>query len=445
MVKYCEFCRELHDENQLCERYKRELKKHPQWLSEATEFATLAAQYHLITSQTLDKTASAVNKVLNTNLSYEGTHQALHDIMTFKQLSVDAFAKSSVFSSPDSARRYLDSLENTKALMAKLGGTSKEVEVMMRNNGSLKGLFSNTTLYGEAQHNMPGVDGVTKVYKVFGGKETRFSVKSTQYKVTPGHSTIDSIFKSIENGDFVPGDIIEGTQGYEQAFKKRLEQEIAKANASGNTQKAEMLKRYENTKVNESGTSQDIRADAERQKNKMAKNKAYTEITGSEVASKMLQGAIVGAAISLSVSSLTNFIRYKKGELSAKEAFRDVGEDTVKGALVGGTMAGVTLFLPGGIIGFAAGMAIGVYVSTVFGNVLDEIFGKGYYAELLHAEGYIVGTAKNIEEMMREFGKNVISTQNNNRASSKTLAAINSKEKTVSDKLSKLADSMEGL
>ena len=46
---------------------------------------------------------------------------------------------------------------------------------------------------------------------------------------------------------------------------------------------------------------------------------------------------------------------------------------------------------------------------------------------------------------MREFGKNVISTQNNNRASSSTLAAINSKEKTVSDKLSKLADSMEGL
>ena len=75
----------------------------------------------------------------------------------------------------------------------------------------------------------------------------------------------------------------------------------------------------------------------------------------------MLQGAVVGAAVAVTISTITTYVRYKNGELDAREVYENVAEDTLKGALVGGAMGVVTIFLPGGAIGFVSGIAIGVY------------------------------------------------------------------------------------
>ena len=72
MIRYCEQCRDFHEENDLCPKYKEQLKQHPEWLGEVANFATVAAQYQLITSQSLNGVAQAVNKIVGTNLSYEG-------------------------------------------------------------------------------------------------------------------------------------------------------------------------------------------------------------------------------------------------------------------------------------------------------------------------------------------------------------------------------------
>lgn len=414
MIRYCEKCRDFHEENDLCPKYKEQLKQHPEWLGDAATFANVAAQYHLVTSQSLDGVAKAINNVAGTKLSYEGTRQAAHDIMTFKQLNVDPFSKIGVFNSPESAQAYVEAMGKSKSLMAKLGGTSHEVDVLMRRKGEISALWSKTELLGETTHNAPGIDGVTKVYKIFGGKETGFSVKSTQYNISPKHSTMNSVFHSIEKGDFKPGQVLEGTEGYKEAFFKRLDQEIANATQSGDTAKVELLKQYKQTKVIETGTADSVKEDANRLFDKAANGKANTTVTGAELGSKMAQGAIIGAAVGLTVSSITNYIKYRNGELTEAEAFREIGEDTAKGFITGGAMAGITLFLPGGIIGFVAGMAIGMYINAVCTNVLDEVFGKGAYEQILHSCGYVTGTAKNMTEILKKLDENSKKVKSNN-------------------------------
>lgn len=403
MIRYCEQCRDFHEENDLCPKYKELLKKHPEWLGEAANFTNVAAQYQLVTSQALEGVIDTINKVAGTTISRQGTHQVVHDAMTFRQLDVDAFSKIGVFHSPESAKAYAEAVGKSKSLMAKLGGTSHEVDVLMRRKGEVSALWSKTELLGETTHNAPGIDGVTKVYKVFGGKETGFSVKSTQYNVTPGHSTISSVFHSIERGDFKPGQVLEGTAGYKQAFFDRLEKEISKAQQAGDLAKVKQLNQFKNTKVIETGTSQSVRTDAERLYQEMVEGEATTQITGGVVAEQMAKGAIIGALVSFSISSVLNYIKYKNGEITEDEAFREIGEDSVKGVITGGAMAGVSLFLPGGVIGYVAGVAIGMYINAVCTNFLDEVFGKGVYEQILHSCGYITGTAKNAGEMLRKY------------------------------------------
>jgi len=63
-------------------------------------------------------------------------------------------------------------------------------------------------------------------------------------------------------------------------------------------------------------------------------------------------------------------------------------------------MAGITLFLPTGILGFIPGFAIGFYLDATLTNILDEIFGKGYYRELLTTESKIMATSLNLNEAL---------------------------------------------
>ena len=431
MIRYCEKCRDFHEENDICPKYKEQLKKHPEWLGEVANFANVAAQYQLVTSQALDGVASTINKIAGTNLAYEGTRQVAHDIMTFRQLDVDPFSKMGAFRTPGAAKSYVDAVGKSKSLMAKLGGTSHEVDVLMRRKGEIFALWSKTELLGENTHNAPGIDGVTKVFKIFGGKETGFSVKSTQYNITPGHSTMSSVFHSIERGDFKPGQVLEGTEGYRKAFFDRLETEIAKATQAGDLAKVEQLNQFKNTKVIETGTAKSVRADADRLYQKASDGKASTSITGSEMGAKMAQGAIIGAVVSLSISSIINYVKYKNGEITGAEAFREIGEDAVKGAITGGAMAGITLFLPGGIIGFVAGMAIGMYINAVCTNALDEVFGKGVYEQILHSCGYITGMAKNVVELLDAYGTNMRAAYRADRESQAIVEEINATRTTL--------------
>lgn len=380
MKWYCEKCKKMHEDEEMCPKIKSQLAKHPEWLVETANFTTVAGEEVLITSQLLDKAAQGINKLASTNLSYEGTQQFARDIQVFKRLNEEPFSRSGVFSTPESAKSYFENVlkmseTNPRALSSfegKLKGYGQEVDWARMKQGEVSRLWQKSTLL---ENNAPGVDGVT--VNRFTGKEiSRTTIKASKNPMTSNSIGINDVKEAIEKGTATEKDIIFAPEGTEEvAIKAGLKNPVIEKNST--------------EQINNSN---------KRLEQKILDGQATTAPTLEQVGSKMAQGAVVGAAVAVTVSTITTYVRYKNGELDKQEAFGIVAEDTLKGALVGGAMGAVTIFLPGGVIGFVAGMAIGVYFSKVCTNVLDEVFGKGAYGAILNASGYVYGMTFNLAE-----------------------------------------------
>ena len=87
-------------------------------------------------------------------------------------------------------------------------------------------------------------------------------------------------------------------------------------------------------------------------------------------------------------------------------------------------MGAVTIFLPGGVLGFVAGMAVGVYFNKACTNILDEIYGKGAYGAILNASGYVYGLTFNLAEYYKRIEQNNRQTANNIARAKKTQEEI---------------------
>lgn len=425
MVRYCEKCRDFHEENDLCPKYKEQLKKHPEWLGEAANFANVAAQYQLITSQTLDGVAQTVNKLAGTNFAYEGTRQAARDIHIFAKLNSDSFRNSGQFANANAAKETLSGASDgfKRYLRGRLNGTGQEIDWLEWRSGKLDNLLYK---YKLPDGNTVGYDGI-KINRFTGKTVERITVKAAEGQAGLHQNAVD-IAKALEKGTLNPNDSVYGIDGIGDEIKKVLDKRIQLAQDQGNADLANKLKDAKNNlKVKEMGSVDSVKDSTKRTTDKISKGKANTTVTGAELGEKIAQGAVIGAVVSLTISGITNYIKYKNGEISGEEAFRESGEDTVKGALVGGAMGGITLFLPGGAIGFVAGMAIGMYINAVCTNVLDEVFGKGVYEQILHSCGYICGTAKNAVELLGEFKENVLRTEQYNQESRRILQSIDKK------------------
>lgn len=400
MKYYCEKCKKLHEDNEMCPYVKKELKQHPEWLKEATDFAVVVGEERLIKTQALDQVAGKVNKVIGSNLSYEGTQQYVRDISVFKRLNEEAFSRSGHFSSPELAKSYLENVQNvaetTPRVMtsfeSKLTGYGQEVDWIRMKQGELSSLFEKSSLL---ENNAAGVDGVT--ISRFNGKEiSRTTIKASKNPITSNNTGINGVKKAIEKGNATEKDILFAPKGTEEAAKK-----------AGLT-----------NPVIEKNTAENIQRSNERLQKKILGGQAVTEPTMRQVAGKMMQGAVIGAVLSVTISSITTYIRYKNGELSKKEAVSIVAEDTLKGSLVGGAMGAVTIFLPAGPIGFVAGVAVGIYFDTLCKNILDEIWGTGAYGEILNASGYVYGMTMNLGDYYEKINFNSKMTERNLRKGS---------------------------
>ena len=385
---YCEKCKKIHTDNEFCPRIKKQLSQHPEWLTEVANFTTVAGEEALITSQALDKAAQEINKLAGMNLSYEGTQQFARNIQVFKRLSEEPFSRSGAFSSPEAAKSYFENVlkvaeDRPRALTSfesKLTGYGQEVDWVRLKQGQVSSLCEKSTLL---ENNAPGVDGVT--VNRFTGKEiSRTTIKASKNPMTSNSTGISDVKEAIEKGTATEKDIIFGPEGTESA-----------ARDAG-------LK----NPVVEKNTSEQIQNSNKRLEKKILDGQATTALTPQQVGQKMAQGAIVGAAVAVTVSTIITYVRYKNGELTREEAFSNVTEETLKGALVGASMGAVTIFLPGGAIGFIAGMAIGIYFSKVCTNILDEIYGKGVYGAILDASGYVYGMTFNLVDYYEKIAKN---------------------------------------
>lgn len=411
---YCEKCKKIHGEEELCPHIKAQLKQHPEWVSEAANFATVAGQEALITSQALDGVAQGINKLAGTNLAYEGTQQFARDIQVFKRLSEEPFSRSGAFASPENAKAYLENVleiakEKPRALTSfdsKLTGYGQEADWLRMKQGEISSLWQKSNLL---ENNAAGIDGTT-VNRFTGKTISRTTIKASKNAMTANSTGIRDVQEAIEKGTATDKDIIFGPKGTEAATRK-----------AGLT-----------NPVIEKNSAEQIQSSNERLKQKILNGQAVTNPTLQQVGQKTAQGAIVGAAVAVTVSTITNYVRYKNGELTIGETFSNIGEDTLKGALVGGAMAAVAIFLPQGVIGFVAGMAIGIYISTTCTNILDEIFGKGAYGAILNASGYVYGMTFNLADYYEKIEKN-----------NKTVKANAQKVQKIQDEIDKNFDLFE--
>lgn len=399
---YCEKCKTFHKENELCPQIRVELKKHPEWIASALDFTVVAGEEVLVTTQALDKLAQEINSLTGSNLSYEGTQQFARDIQVFRRLNEEPFSRSGAFATAENAQSYYRNVleiakEKPRALTSfesKLTGYSEETDWLRMKHGQISSLWEKNELLS---NNAPGVDGVT--YNRFTGKQiSRTTIKASSNPMTKNSTGIKDVKKAIDKGYATQEDIIFGPQGTKLA-----------AEDAGLT-----------NPVEERNSVEDIRKSIKRQEKKIVDGKAVTKPTASQIAGHAFQGAIIGGAVSLSVSSITAYVRYKNGEISREQAFKDISEGSIKGSLVGGTLGGVTIFLPGGALGFVAGNAIGLYVDASFGNILDEIYGKGAFGAILDSSGYVCGMTYSLEYCLMEIERNNAATDMNIRKASDT-------------------------
>lgn len=395
MKWYCERCKIVHNDNELCPKIKEQFKYHPKLFAEAVDFITVAGEEALITTQALDRVAQGVNKLVGTQLSYEGTQQFARDIQVFKRLNEEAFKRCGAFSTLENAKAYFENVlsiskNNPDALRSfegKLTGYGQEVDWLRLKEGELSSLWEKSTLLN---NNAPGVDGVT--INRFTGKElSRTTIKASKYTMTNDSKGIKDVKEAIKKGNATAKDIIFGPEGTEKAARE-----------AGLT-----------NPVIEKNAPEQIKQSNARLEKKILNGQATTTPTMQQVADKAKQGAVVGAAVAVTISSITNYVKYRNGELTKDEAFKLIGEDTLKGSLVGAAIGSITIFLPGGVIGFATGMAVGIYIDSVCKNVLDEVFGEGAYGAILNSSGYVYGMTVNLADYYKKIKKNLLEFERN--------------------------------
>ncbi|WP_436867751.1 hypothetical protein [Staphylococcus shinii] len=436
--KYCERCKEVHETTELCNDFKKQLQNDPSLINEAMNFTNLAAQHQLISTQVLDEVAMSINKIANTSLTFEGSKQCARDIQVFQQLNVDAFKNSGVFNEPKLAQRYVQSggtsIENN--LKRKLTGTAQEVDWLRNRKGSLTRIFEKAKLVGEETANAPGIDGMVK--NRITGTESGVSVKNSISNKGLGTNVRD-VLKAIDKGTINPDDIIVGTDGTKNSVEKMLNKNIDKAVKEGNQELLEKLKiAKDKMKVQEIGNFEEAKNSTERLTNKVKSGEAYSRINSKMVAKQMKKSGIIGAAVSFSTSSLFNYLKYKNGEITREKAFAEIGQETCSGAIIGSAMGGLSLFFPPGAVGFATGIAVGMYISKTTQNVMNEIFGKGAFEQILHSSGYIYGTTMNLKTLLNEIEINEIKISENHTNMRNSEKNINKMSENISNILEDL-------
>lgn len=385
MKWYCEKCATIHDDNELCPKIKLQLKNNKNLLGEAANFITVAGEYNLITSNNMNKILEPISNLLNSNLTYEGTYQLARDIQVFKRLNEESFVRCGTFSSPEAAQEYLQNT-NLQALTSKITGASQEVDWLLSEKGKLSSIFNDSILFNG---NAAGVDGQT-VNKIT-RNTTRVTVKASINPMTKNSTGVKDIQEALTKNTLKENELVVGPEGMEKSLREA----------------------GVNNPVEEINSAKSIRNSNERLLKKIKNGEATTSITGKQLLKKVGQGAIIGGAISLSISSITNYIRYRNGEIDREEAFKEISKDTINGLLTGGALSGISLFFPPATIGFIAGVTIGIYINKTLSNILDEIYGKGSYKAILNSSGYVYGMTVNLLEYYKEISKNIKTTEKN--------------------------------
>ena len=464
MKRYCEECRDFHEENDLCPRYKEQLKQHPEWFNEmmqtmvtSTIGAPTVQRYgsaikeHLVaysgvdnqSGQTLTRSLKSLSQQ-KTNANYE--YQNLRQRAGFAAESMESArtnAERAINGESGRVVRYDDvgtanhplydlieldangnAVAGTGIQMKFIGGTPQDCWSKVTSTKCQKYVDSNTPIQVPSDY----------YDKMLGIADEQIQKLNNQYQrlLSQGdYAKANAVKSRIEHCEKTKGLLQKSRVSSQEAVyavehpEKYTAKEIIKnANQAG-------LHAAQSGALIGGGVSiirnviqlknGDIKADVA-VKNIVidtAKGAVGGYVVGAggaalkgvmqnstssavrSLSETQFPSATIGLVYGITKSAVTNFIKYKTGEITKKEMAKSFGKDAVKGALVTCSMAMIAF--PEGAIGVAAAMGVAMYLDATCTNLLDEVFGEGAYEQILHACGYVASTANNIVDILDAY------------------------------------------
>lgn len=305
---------------------------------------------------------------------YEGTHQFVRDIQV-SQLLKEKF-HNMPYDSAEGFKVWLESRlsgsvqSQANALNRIQGDGAGEVDFIREMQGKLRSLFTKTDYIrenGSIASNTAGID--TQEVNRFTGEV----INKYQIKTLRSSDSIKNTLKKFVNNNEYNSDIT-------LVGPKEL---IDEAKSQGLPNPTRVM-----------GSIEENAESAQKLKEKIESGNMATEITLKNAGKKIAGGAIIGAGISIGISTLFAFIDYKNGKIDKKEMSIKIGKEGTKGAITGGALSGLSLFVPGGIIGFGVGLTAG----TLLRNSLDDAFGDGVFGEVLELTNSVQANIKMLSE-----------------------------------------------
>lgn len=292
---------------------------------------------------------------------YEGTDAFVREIR-ISEILQEKFPNMEAYHSSSGIKEWLEERmqgsnhDIANALSRIQGDAAGEVDFVRDMQGHIGNLFTKTDFVrnaeGRVTSNNPGIDAV---------EVNRFTgdiVQEYQVKTLRSADSINDTLKDFLNNDHYNANIT--LVGPQELIDRAHELGIPNPTIT-------------------MGTLQDNLASAQYLSGEILSGQMAVDFTPLNVGGQMIGGGMIGAAVSVTVSGLIDFIAYKQGRIAKGELKRRLGKAGVKGAITGSALAGLSLFIPGGIIGFGIAAVVGLSLR----RLIDEAYGDGTTGEVL--------------------------------------------------------------
>jgi len=298
---------------------------------------------------------------------FEGTDAFVREIKIAQTLqekfpNMDAYKSAEGLKDWLAERLQMSNSAAANALSRIQGDAAGEVDFIREMQGNIRSLFTRTDFPrnedGRIVSNNPGIDAV-EINRFTGDIVNEYQIKTLR--------SADSIDQTLEdflnNDSYKPTTVLVGPQEL-----------IDRAHELGIPNPTKVM-----------GTLQDNLQSAQELSDKILNGQLAVGMTPGAVIGEMIGGAGIGAAISVTVSSLVTYLQYKSGNITFDEMKSKLAKDGVKGAITGGALAGLSLFIPGGLIGAGIGYTVGITLR----RLLDEAYGDGTFGEVMNLTGAV--------------------------------------------------------
>ena len=492
MMIYCEQCRDFHEENDLCPKYKEQLKQHPEWFNEMVQTVVSANA----TSPTVQRYGAAVKEHL---VAYSGVDNQTGQNLTrsLKSISEQKTNPNYEYQNLKQQAGFAAEVQETARANAERAINGDQTRVVRTDDiGRV-----NDPLYDLVEIDAAGnvIDGsgvqmkfvgataeecwkkaISPKFQKYVDGNARIGVPSDYYDkmIDAANEQIETLNKQyqslLSNGDYSKAESVkqriehcEKTKGLLQKSQVSSKEAMYAVEHPERYTAKEILKNANQAGLQGAqygaliGGGISIVRNVVQLKNGEIKAEVAIKNVAVDAAKGAVGGYVVGAggavlkgvmqnsssnairalsetqfpsgavglAYGITKSAITNFIRYKNGELSKSEMAKSFAKDAVKGSLITCSLAMISF--PAGIPGAIAAMGVAIYLDAVCTNILDEVFGEGLYEQILNASGNITAIAQNAVEQLKDFSVNVRMTEQYNRKSERKLEEIRNKRDSI--------------